>query len=315
MSKSSRKGRTMIWLLGAIVIIGITGAIALQVAIARNGPAVLDTVDRLAGGHRDVSSREAIAYGEHPDQSIYLHHPVMAGDEDKLPVVVFIHGGSWASGDPADYNFIGRAFSGQDFVTVNAGYRLGEDGRFPAMLEDGAAALRWVHQNIASHGGDPDHIIVAGHSAGAYNAAMLALDRQWLGREGLDPAIIKGVIGLAGPYDFYPFDSESTKAAFGKAPRPEATQPVNYVRADAAPMILIHGEKDTVVKPRNTRELARRVVEAGGQVSAHYFPEMAHTDPLLSLASPWRRNREVIDLVIEFARAPEASVSVQAKTR
>ena len=315
------------WILLLTGLVALVGFAALQYALARNGPAVLDKVDRLTGGDRDVRLLERVSFGDNPAQKLAVYGAVKAeaGTEPAKPVIVFVHGGSWRSGDPDDYGFVARGLAPEGFVVVLGGYRLGEEGKFPAMLEDTAAAVAWVHANIARHGGDPDAIFLAGHSAGAYNVAMVALDRQWLGREGLADETLKGVVGLAGPYDFFPFDSDSTRAAFGNAPRPEETQPINHVRPDAPPMLLLTGGGDTVVKPRNTAALSTALREAGAMARDGYYPGMDHNRILLALASPWRRDRAVLDQVASFVRRPvntgaappraAVSVPVQAESR
>lgn len=317
MAGTKTRGRRILVVTVVIVVallLGVAGA--LQYAIARNGPAVLDTVDRIAGGAPgEVERLPVVRYGDAAEQKLYVHRINLVETNETRPVLVFFHGGSWRSGDPQYYDFIARNLAPRGMTVVNAGYRLGPDGRWPAMVEDSAAAVAWVHRNIAGYGGDPERIYLMGHSAGAYNAAMIALDRQWLGREGLEEGVIKGVIGLAGPYDFYPFDSDSTKAAFGEAARPEATQPINQVRADAAPLLLIHGEQDTLVKPRNSRALASEVEAAGGEVTAQFYEDMDHNAPLLALAAPWVSRRDIAGRIADFVLQNEASVPVQPQTR
>ncbi|MEM9500204.1 MAG: alpha/beta hydrolase [Pseudomonadota bacterium] len=306
----------MLWAIGGLALILVVGAVALQIAILRNGPAVLSGVDRLVGGHGGARLLATIATGEHPAQKLIVWAPE-AGDraDAPLPVLLFAHGGSWRSGDPVDYGFIGRAFVPKGFIVVLSGYRLHPEAVYPAMLEDTARSIAWTRNEIAQYGGDPDRIFVAGHSAGAYNVVMTALERQWLGREGMSADDIAGVIGLSGPYDFLPFDSESTINSFGDADDPEGTQPMSHVRRDAPPMLLIHGEKDTLVKPRNSRELAKQIEAAGGEVTLKTYPEMEHNDPLISLAAPWRSGRDVADVIAEFALTATVSVPVQAETR
>ncbi len=300
--------RIFLWALAALVLIIVLGGIALQIAIARNGPAVLDAVDRLTGGSQGAVRRATISTGEHPSQKLVVWGPEARDPEGPpLPVLVFAHGGSWRTGDPEDYGFLARAFVPEGFVVALVGYRLvkegAPDGVYPAMIEDTARAIQWTHEDIAQYGGDPQRITLAGHSAGAYNVVMAALERQWLGRKGLNADALAGVIGLSGPYDFYPFDSDSTIAAFGPAADPEATQVFNHVRGDAPPLLLIHGEKDTLVRPRNSRELAKLVETAGGEVTLILYPEMEHNDPLISLASPWRGSRDVAQVMAQFAAA------------
>lgn len=306
----------MLWAIGGIVVLIAVGGIALQYAISSNGPAVLTAVDRLVDGSGDASIRATVSVGEHPKQKV-----IVWGAEnrdpaaDPLPVLLFVHGGSWNWGDPDSYGFIGRSFVPKGFVVVLAGYRLHPDAVYPAMLEDTARAIAWTREEISQYGGDPDRITIAGHSAGAYNVVQVALERQWLGRHGMAADDLAGVVGLSGPYDFYPFDSDSTIASFGAATNPEATQPINYVRADAPPLLLLHGEADDLVKVRNTNELTRRIEAAGGTVIKRLYPAMDHNAPLISLAAPWRNSRDVDDIIAEFARSAAVSVPVQDETR
>jgi len=308
------------WVIGAIVLIGVIAAAGLQFAIARNGPAVLSAVDQLLGDAGATQRAATISIGDDAAQKLVVWNSAdQTSDSEPLPVLVFAHGGSWRSGDPIDYGFVGRSFVPKGFVVVLAGYRLHPHAVYPAMLEDTAAAIAWTHAEIAQYGGDPDRIILAGHSAGAYNVVQSALEEQWLGREGLATSDIAGVVGLAGPYDFFPFDSESTRNSFGETSNPEATQPINHAREDAPPMLLIHGERDDLVKIRNSKALSSALTATGAQVELVTYPEMSHNDPLISLAAPWRNSRDVDDLIAEFAQnlAPTAktSVPVQRETR
>lgn len=303
------------WLLAALVGFIFLAAVALQLAIWRNGPAVLNAVDRIAGGDQATKVLAAEVIGENAGQKILVHGPADSSSADSRPVILFVHGGSWNKGDPEDYDFIARAFVPKGFVVVLAGYRLHPEVEYPAMLEDTAAAIAWTHSNIAKFGGDPRRIVLAGHSAGAYNVVMAALEPKWLSVSGINTDSVVGVVGLAGPYDFYPWDSDSTRASFGNAADPEATQPVNHTRADAPPLLLIHGEKDTLVKPRNSRALAERVRQAGGRVETLYIDGMDHNRVLLALAAPWRSDPEVLNSMTLFAERAIASVPVQGEIR
>jgi len=315
-----------LYVIGAIAAVLAIGAAALQFAISTNGPAVLNAIDRMAGGARGAEMVERASTGTHDQQKVIVwsdadRAPVRGTVQpsEQRPVLLFVHGGSWRDGNPDDYGFIGRAFVPEGFVVVLAGYRLGEEGIYPAMLEDTAAAIAWTRSNIAAHGGDPDRIVLAGHSAGAYNVVTAALDTRWLEQAGVPATSIAGIIGLAGPYDFVPLKRESTMAAFGHVETPFDTQPLGHLRAGAPQMLLIHGEKDTTVKPRNTRALADGLKQAGGHAIPVFYPEMEHSDPLIALAAPWRSRQGVFDLVAGYAGAvtngDDPSVSVQAETR
>ena len=291
-------------IIGILALLVVSAFLALQYAIARNGPAVLDTADRITGGVRGVELAASAQFGDASAQKIRVYKAGSSpkSAEENRPVIIFAHGGSWRDGDPDDYGFIARALVPEGFIVVLAGYRMHPEAVFPAMLEDTAKAVAWTKANIAAHGGDPERIILSGHSAGAYNVVMTALDQQWLQGEGLSGDDIIGVAGLAGPYDFFPFDSDSTINSFGNAADPEATQPINAVRGDAPPMLFIHGEKDTTVRPRNSRVLAEAITEAGGEAHAEFFAEMDHARPLMVLASPYRRDAKVLNLIAQFAR-------------
>ena len=185
-------------------------------------------------------------------------------------------------------------------MTVIPDTRLVPQVRFPAFLEDEAHALRWVHDHIAELGGDPERIYVAGHSSGAYSAAMLALDAQYLNAVGLGPHVIKRVAGLSGPYDFLPLDVEATKEAFGQVTDLAATQPVNLVSRAAPPMFLATGSADTVVRPRNSAALARKLRQAGASVIEKVYPGLSHSGTVAALSRPFRGDAPVLDDIVAF---------------
>ena len=247
-----------------------------------------------------VVRSDDITYGTHPRQKLDVYAPKGATG---LPVIVWIYGGSWNSGMKEGYGFAGRAFASRGFVTVVPDYRLVPEVRYPAFLEDNAAAVRWVRANVARYGGDPDRIVLAGHSAGAYNAAMLAVDARWLGA---DRAAIKGLIGLAGPYDFLPLDGPVTQAAFGQAPDLPDTQPVRHVDASAPRAFLATGADDTTVRPRNTEKLAAKLREAGVSVETRVYPKLGHVGIVTALARPLRGKAPVLDDATGFAREATA---------
>ena len=248
------------------------------------------------GGARLVAKDQAFASGERGKLDVYAPSGARAGA--KLPVVVFFYGGSWNMGSKAEYGFAGQAIASQGFVTVIPDYRLAQQARYPAFLEDGAAAVRWVRANAERFGGDPDRIVLAGHSAGAYNAAMLSLDPRWLGR---DRSAVKGLVGLAGPYSFLPLDTEVTKATFGHVEDLQSTQPVNFASADDPPALLMTGASDTLVRPAKSRELAMKLSQAGVQAEARVYPDLGHVGIMSALSRLFRGKAPVLRDLAEFA--------------
>jgi acetyl esterase/lipase len=202
-------------------------------------------------------------------------------------VVVFFYGGGWDQGEKRDYRFVGQTLAEQGFVAVVPDYRVYPAVRYPAFLQDSALAVRWARDHAAENGGDPERVFLMGHSAGAYNAVMLAVDRRWLGAVGMDPRRdLRGVIGLAGPYDFLPLHSDELKAIFGPPDMRPDTQPINHVDGQAPPMLLMTDARDKVVDPGNTERMADRIRERGGQVEAVTFPGLSHALILGAIARP-----------------------------
>lgn len=217
-----------------------------------------------------------------------VYAPTHAQD---APLVVFFYGGSWEDGNKADYRFAAAALARCGIVAVVPDYRLYPDVRFPDFIADGAKAVRWAQRNAAEFGADPQLIFLVGHSAGAYIAAMLTLDRTWLDA-GSRKAVV-GMVGLAGPYDFLPLHSPTLKRIFAPAGGDlAASQPINYARGDAAPMLLLSGNGDTTVRADNSRRLAARIRTLGGQAETRFYRTVNHTgimaaySPLLRWLAP-----------------------------
>ncbi|HQS94961.1 alpha/beta hydrolase [Novosphingobium sp. 17-62-19] len=311
-AKGKRRMGWIGWTVLGLVLLGAVGVYTFRRALENNAVAVLDSADKLLNGGDGAMRQVAdLRYGNDPAQKLEMFVP--QGATGSLPVLVFVHGGSWAGGDPHDYRFIARTFCAKGYAVVLAGYRLYPRARFPAMVQDGAAAVRWVHDNAAKLGGDPARVALMGHSAGAYNVAMLTLDPQWLRAVGLDDTAIRGTVALAGPFDFLPLDSDATINAFGNAPDPLKTQPVNFVRKDAPPMLLVTGDADTRVKPRNSKRLAQLLTQAGAPNQPVLIEGVTHEKIIMMFAQPFARDSRAIDAVVPFLdRVTAPSVAVQA---
>ena len=248
--------------------------------------------------------RVELAYGGHPRQRLDLYRP--KGVAGALPVVVFFYGGGWEAGDRAGYRFAALALVEQGFVVAVPDYRVYPEVMFPTFLEDSAKAVAFVHAHAAGHGGDPKRLFLMGHSAGAYNAAMLALDPKLLAAEGVPAAAISGMVGLAGPYDFLPLTSKTLQAIFA-APdmaRPDltTTQPIAFARKDAPPMLLATGDGDGTVYPRNTRNLGRRLSDLGAPVQTIEYAGLGHAGIVIALSLLFRGTAPVLADVTRFLR-------------
>jgi acetyl esterase/lipase len=239
-----------------------------------------------------------VAYGPDPRQRLDVYAP-SPGVTD-APVVVFFYGGSWTSGARGDYRFVGAALAARGMVTVIPDYRLYPSVRFPLFLDDCAASVRWCADHAARFGASSQRLFLAGHSAGAYNAAMLALDGSYLRSAGVDARSLRGFVGLAGPYDFLPFTSRVTRNVFGAYATPVATQPIHFVNPGAPSALLITGAADTVVDPGNSARLAVALRRQGATVREIRYPGVGHRMLVGSLAPPLRGVSPALEDVTGF---------------
>lgn len=244
-----------------------------------------------------VKVGDGIAYADGPRHKLDVYAPEARGAA--APVVFFIYGGGWNRGERSDYQFVGRALASRGFVVVIADYRLVPEVSYPGFLEDSANALRWVQDNIASYGGDTNRLFLAGHSAGAYNATMLALDPSFLRDYGVTMPIL-AVAALSGPYDFYPFEYGEVQNAFGAAPNPQGTQPINLVTSETPPMYLATGTTDPIVRMQNTERFAQKLKDSGVWVTTRYYEGFGHMEPVIAMGSLWRWRAPVLDDMVAF---------------
>lgn len=285
-----------------LILAAVVVVVALGLGAAfTQPPKLLSILDAAMGGGRGTQRvGYGIPFGTH-GQRLDVWRPASRPGEPR-PVIVFWHGGGWVKGTRDAYAFAARAYASRGFVVVVPDYRKVPAVRFPAFVEDAAQAVRWTRDHVADHGGDPARVALAGHSAGAYAAAMLALDPRWLRAEGVDPAIVKAVVGLSGPYDFYPFTSKRSIDAMAGVADPQATQPIAFARADAPPMLLATSSEDTVVRPRNARNLGLALSRLGAPVEYRNYRGLSHEGVAMALSTPFRGRAPVLDDSVDFLR-------------
>lgn len=249
-----------------------------------------------------------LEYGPDPRHRLDIYRPLPPAQSPApragFPVVVFFYGGTWNWGERGDYKFVGEALASQGIVTVVADYRLYPQVRYPDFLRDCARAVAWVRREAAHYGADPEQIYVMGHSSGAYNAAMLALDPRWLAAQGMSPAELAGWIGLAGPYDFLPIENRDAQPVFFHPDYPPGSQPIDYASKASPRAFLAAAATDTIVNPeRNTQQMAARLKAAGVAVTYKVYPEVNHVTLAGAIARPLRWLAPVRDDIIAFVRA------------
>jgi acetyl esterase/lipase len=224
----------------------VTALLALLLGLALAAAARADNETRPAiktGGDFDVEVVKDLAYYDGPDADPVKHKLdlYLPKEQKDFPVLFFIHGGGWKSGDRSLYGALGRLFAKNGLGTVVISYRLSPKVQHPAHIQDVAKAFAWTCQNIGKYGGKVDEIFVSGHSAGGHLAALLATNESYLKAEKLSPANIKGVIPLSGVYmvtpnlfKAFPDDEQEAKNA----------SPLEHVKEGEPPFLIIYADKD-----------------------------------------------------------------------
>lgn len=207
----------------------------------------------------------------------YVPHADYPGGKDRLdlyipqgaknaPVIFSLHGGLLMAGDRREDAFVGRRFAAAGYVTAVISYRLSPQASHPAHIEDTAAAFAWVARNIGRHGGDPNRILVTGHSAGAYLAMLLVTDQRWLAAHKLSPRDIKGVAPVSG---FYWVDKpgvapDRPRSVWGSDPTVWVdASPSRYLRADLPPILIVDTDGDEAWRQQQAVDLAAALRKAG----------------------------------------------------
>jgi len=242
---------------------------------------------------RGVEIEVGVPYAAHSRCALDIYRPRQPSATH--PIVLFFYGGGWRSGERATYRFVGSALAARGIITVIPDYRLFPQVAFPAFVKDGARAFAWVADNLAQAG---QSIIVAGHSAGAHTAALLALDPSYL--KGQKPA---GLVGLSGPYAFDPTTWPTTRDIFVRAAgMPNLARPVAFASSSAPPALLLHGASDALVKPWNSIELTQKLRDAARDVQAETFAGIGHMGLLLAISRPFRWRAPVLERMVAFVK-------------
>jgi acetyl esterase/lipase len=245
----------------------------------------------------DYHLTKNLAYGNLPRQHLDIYQPKNARPDARI--VIFFYGGYWSGGKKEDYRFVGEALSSQGLIAVLPDYRIYPDVTFPAFVQDGALAVRWVHDNADRLGGDPQHIYLMGHSAGAHIAALLTLDGHYLKDVGLDRSDIAATAGLSGPYDFQ-LNSIDEPIFHAHSTTQPSFEPIDFADGKEPPMLLLQGGVDTTVEPGNARRLAAVIQKNGGVVKVIVYPSRGHEGVVLALADHFRWLAPVLRDAVNF---------------
>jgi len=202
-------------------------------------------------------------------------------DKKNFPVLVFLHGGSWRTGDRSLYKALGDRLARAGIGAVIPSYRLMPQNPHPAQIEDVAAAFAWVARNISEHGGDPSRIYLSGHSAGAHLAALLGLDEKYLKKYDLDRTAIRSVIAMSGVYDVDKLDT--FLVAGGDANNRRDASPNAHAHSGAPPFLVTYCQWDYFGLPKQARDFALTLKKNFVAAQLLYVPGENHISEVISL--------------------------------
>jgi len=242
-----------------------------------------------APGARGSATQANVAYGSESEQRLDLYWP---SGSAAGPLLLFVHGGGWSGGDKAEFAWLGQQLANEGVVVALVNYRLSPKVKHPAHAEDVAQAVAWLYRHAAEYGGDPERLYLAGHSAGAHLASLVALDPRYLAAQGLDTGIVRGVAGIAGAaYDLDARYAATPMAsllvpAFGSdvAEWPKAA-PLRYVKPGAPPFLLVHGLNDTSAPAAGAQAFATALRRDGVPTELRLLPGMDHMSVLAGSAA------------------------------
>lgn len=235
-----------------------------------------EATDPLFGGDYPVQRFLNIPYFEDPGADSRKHKLDLftpRGVTD-FPVLFFVHGGAWTSGDRKLYGLLGRVFARNGIGTVITSYRLSPGVKHPGHIEDVARAFAWTHKHIAEYGGRPDQIFVSGQSAGGHLAALLCTDEKYLKAHGLSLKNIRGAIPISGIYTFRPGELPFIIGRDQEAA--DSASPTNHVSGDEPPFLILYAASDLPRCDAMSNELRDELKKNGVDADCLEIPHRNH---------------------------------------
>lgn len=243
---------------------------------------------------------ESQSYGPHVLNKLDIYQPAVKQEgETAKGTIIFFYGGCWGACTTYTkkyYRFVAQALTAEGYVVVIPDYRRYPDVLFPQIMEDSIAVVSWVNSNISNYGGNAEQIFLMGHSSGGHLAAMLTVNERYLSAE--IHQNIRGLIGLAGAYDFI-LDQTYMQKLFANMEYSES-QPSHFIDGNEPPMLLLYGRNDDTVHPRNIVNMTKVVEEKGGVIETHIYNSINHVDILAALSIPYRGHSEVMSDITAF---------------
>ena len=304
-SASNNKVRTLTFTkAGITTAIAIGGIVfATQQAQALSALAVVNGLTANGG----VGVSKDILYGDKPLQDLDIYYPkplaqamkAESAIDKSYPMVVFVHGGSWESGNKEEYAFVGQSLAQAGYVTAVINYRKAPENVYPDYVKDAAQAIAWSYDNAKSFHADPNRLAVIGHSAGAFNAVAAVANEDFLAPYGMKPKDLGAVIGIAGPYS-YDFRQYDSATAFGANVTPDEVMPDRQIKGEQPPYLLLTAEKDKVVHITNAIKMTEALKAAGVNVETGEIKGASHATSIGAMAPPLRWVNDVRAQVLTY---------------
>ena len=220
--------------------------------------------------------------------------------KSNFPVVFFVHGGAWFAGDKAVTSNFGIALASLGIGVVNVNYRLFPNVKYPENIKDVARAFYWTVENIHKYGGDPDSVFVAGHSAGAHLASLLATNEKYLRNHSKSQDDIRGVIAISGVYDILDIDNGMVKKIFPKSLRSDAS-PSRNVDRKTPPFILFYADNDMDDLDKHAYKMDKELAKYKVYGKVVEVPERNHNTVLGRIGSSNEKaTREILSFIRKY---------------
>jgi acetyl esterase/lipase len=227
--------------------------------------------------------------------------------EKPFSTVVFVHGGSWKSGDKALYGALGALLAKQGIGIAIINYRLttgDKPAKHPEHIQDVAKAFGWVEKHIGEYGGVKEKLFICGHSAGGHLVSLLATDETYLKAEGLTKSAIRGVLSLSGVYQIVPnfplfsrvFGSDETTCT--------SASPISHVKDKLPPFLILYAENDLPTLGSMAENMAKALNKVASSCELHMLTDRNHITiimkPALDAADPGLKY--MVDFISKYSK-------------
>jgi acetyl esterase/lipase len=246
---------------------------------------------------KNFESYQNVPYADKEYNNLNLYTPK---NKEVKATIIFFYGGCWghcSTLNKDNYIFVVDTLIQQGYAVVVPDYRKYPKVKFTEIINDAKAATLWTLQHLTDYGVENKNVFLMGHSAGAHMAAMLADDERFLGE---DLNKITGFIGLAGPYDFYPFTAQYMYELFPPENDYFNALPINFINGNEPPHLLLQGKTDNSVYIHNSVNLGEKLNQHSNEHKVILYEKMSHAKILLGLSRPLRNRLTVLNDINDF---------------